>query len=265
LWDLSKPSSAAVLVNARNPTPFFSPDNSELFAFWNDGFARWQINTNSGAGLSLRPLPLYKPSRIYSAGFAGDMLLLGLPDGAMPVPAANISSGPGEMKRTGYAVGQISPNGAWFALRKTGQGYVVLYNVNPWSSIKDVSCDAQVLAVSFTPQSEELAIATYSSITFLDTTTWEERRRFPVALDRNAQLLFAPDGSFWLVHNARLAALHDPRTFETRLALPPGAIPLAVSPDGRHLTVSPDTRRVQVWDLVQMRANLRELGLDWEK
>ncbi|MCI0535863.1 MAG: protein kinase [Verrucomicrobiales bacterium] len=266
LWDLSdssNTSSPAVFIDARNPTPFFSPNCSELFAFWNDGFARWQINLKSGAGPNLTPLPVYKPSRIYSAGFASDTLLLGLPDGAMHVPAANISDGPGTLKNVGYADGQISPNGAWFALRKASQGYVAVHNVNPWSSLKNVPCDSQVLAVSFTPQNDELVIATFSSVTFLDTATWEERRRFPVALDRNARLLFAPDGSFWLVHNARLSALHDTRTFETRLALPPGALPLAVSPDGRHLAVSPDTRRVQVWDLAQIRANLKELGLDW--
>jgi WD40 repeat protein len=269
LWDLtdrSNASSAAVLVDVRNPTPFFSSNNSELFAFWNDGFARWKINANSGAGPSLTPLPVFKPSRIYSAGFAGETLLLGLPDGAMHVPATDVSSGPAVLKNVGYADGQISPDGAWFALRKASQGYVAVYGVNPWSSWANVACDAQVLIATFTPRSDELVIATYNSITFLDTATWKEQRRFPVALDRTARLLFTADGtSFWLVHNARLAALHDTQTFETRLALPPGAIPLAVSPDGRHLVVSPDPRRMQLWDLTQIRESLRDLGLEWEQ
>ncbi|MFO1498681.1 MAG: serine/threonine-protein kinase [Verrucomicrobiota bacterium] len=263
LWDLTEPSTSPALTSARNAMPFFSPDSAEMFAFWNDGFARWQIRTNRGAGHSLTSLPVYKPSRIYSAGFAGEQLLLGLPDGAMHLSHANIAGGPGILQPVGYADGQISPNGAWFALRKASQAYVVVCQVNPWSFLKNVPCDAQVLALGFTPQNDELAVATFSSVTFLDTTTWEPRRRFPVALDRNAQLLFAPDGSFWLIHNARLAALHD-RNLDVRLALPPGAIPLAVSQDARHLVVSPDTRRIQVWDLALVRANLKEVGLDWK-
>jgi hypothetical protein len=40
-------------------------------------------------------------------------------------------------------------------------------------------------------------------------------------------------------------------------------IPLAISPDGRHLAVSVDLRRMQVWDLAEVRERLGELGLDW--
>jgi WD40 repeat protein len=266
LWDLTQESPAAVSIEARNPTPFFSPDGSQLFAFWNDGFARWQITPDADALPKLTSLPLYKPSRIYSAGFAGETLVLGLPDGAMLVPAANIFGGPGSPKITGYADGEISSNGAWLALRKASQGYVAVYNVNPWHALKNVSCDAQVLAVTFTPQNDELVVATYSSVTFLDTNRWEVQRRFPIALDRNAQLIFSPNGrAFWLVHDARTAALHDTQTFEKLLLLPGGTIPLAVSPDGIHLGVSVDARRVQVWDLMKVRRNLRELGLDWKE
>ena len=38
---------------------------------------------------------------------------------------------------------------------------------------------------------------------------------------------------------------------------------LALSPDGRYLAVSVDLRRPQVWDLLELRAQLRELKLDW--
>lgn len=266
LWNLTEESSPALSIEAKNPTPFFSPNSSELFAFWNDGFARWQVALEAAGAPKLTSLPLYKPSRIYSAGFAGEDLLLGLPDGAMPVPAANISTGPGQLFDVGYADGQISPNGVWVAFRKASQGFVDVYAVNPWNPFKFAKCDAYVLTEAFTPRSDELAIATYASVTFLDTNRWEVQRRFPIALDRNAQLIFPPDGaSFWLVHNARTAALHDMQTFETLLPLPGGTIPLAVSPDGRRLAVSVDARRAQVWDIAEVRRNLGELGLDWKE
>jgi hypothetical protein len=263
---LTQESPTAALTEARNPTPFFSPDNAELFAFWNDGFSRWQIGPDGDALPKLTALPLFKPSRIYSAGFAGKMLMLGLPEGAMPVPVEKISTGRGQLFNVGYAEGEISPNGTWVALRKASQGYVAVYTVNPWSSLTLVKCDAHVVAVAFTPRSDELAIATYASVTFVDTGTWKEQRRFPVSLDRNARLIFPPDGaSFWLVHNARTAVLRDTQTLEALLPLPAGHIPLAVSPDGHHLAVSVDARRVQVWDLVEVRRNLKELGLGWDE
>jgi WD40 repeat protein len=127
-----------------------------------------------------------------------------------------------------------------------------------------VPLEGEVLTEAFTPRCDELAVATYTSITFLDTNRWEPQRRFPVSLDRIPQIIFTPDGrAFWLVHDARTAVLHDTRTFETLLRLPTGTLPLAISPDGRHLAVSVDARRVQVWDLADVRKRFRELGVFW--
>lgn len=266
LWDLSQESPAAVSLEVRGSTPFFSPDSAELFAFWNDGFSRWHILSEGSAIPTLNPLPLFKPARIYSAGFAGETLVIGMPDGLMPLPTANIAAGPGKLLNVGYAEGQISPDGKWIALRKANQGYVVVLAVEPWRHLKDLECDAHVAAAAFSPGSDELVIATLSSVAFVDTATWKENRRFPVTLDRNARLVFPPDGrSFWLVQGARNAVLRDSRTFEPRLPLPVGMAPLAISPDGHHLVISVDARRLQVWDLAQVRAQLRELGLDWEE
>jgi hypothetical protein len=50
---------------------------------------------------------------------------------------------------------------------------------------------------------------------------------------------------------------------ELLLPLPLGTYPLAVSPDDRYLAVSVDLRRLQVWDLVEVRRQLAEFGLDW--
>jgi hypothetical protein len=107
-------------------------------------------------------------------------------------------------------------------------------------------------------------------VTFLNTNDWQPQRTFPVSLDGTTQGIlkwtFMPDGSeFWLAEDARNAALHDTHTFETLLPLPAGTLPLAVSPDGRHLAVSVDARRLQVWDLSEVRHQLRALGLDWVK
>jgi hypothetical protein len=47
------------------------------------------------------------------------------------------------------------------------------------------------------------------------------------------------------------------------LPLPQGLLPLALTEDGRHLAVSVEGRRLQVWNLPELRGELRKLGLDW--
>jgi len=47
------------------------------------------------------------------------------------------------------------------------------------------------------------------------------------------------------------------------LLLPQGMLPLALSPDGRQLAVSVDARRLEVWEMSQVRSQLRRLGLEW--
>ena len=266
LWDLSREGPAAVITEPKNATPFFSPDSSQLFAFWGDGFARWRITAgpDPAATPRLTALPIYKPGRISSAGFAAGSLVLGTLEGAIIVPGADLATGPGERFDFGYANGKISPNGSWGAFRKDNPPFEMVYRLKPWDGLKFIEADAEVFAEAFTPGSDELAVATETSVTFLDTHRWERQRRFPVLLGRHTELIFAADGeAFWLVHDAGSAALHDTRTFETLLPLPVGTIPLAVSPDGVHLAVSVDAWRVQLWNMVEVRKQLRELGLDW--
>jgi hypothetical protein len=69
----------------------------------------------------------------------------------------------------------------------------------------------------------------------------------------------------WLSQDFHAGGLYDARTLDLLLPLPRGSYPLAVSPDGRRLALSLDNRRLQVWDLAELRQRLRSLGLDWEK
>jgi hypothetical protein len=95
---------------------------------------------------------------------------------------------------------------------------------------------------------------------FWSTTTWQRTRH----LTNFTGILYSPDArTFWLSTAYRAGGLHDARTAEPLLPLPPNTLPLALSPDGRDLAVSVNARYVQVWDLVEMRQQLRGLGLDW--
>jgi len=266
LWDLTRDAPAAMAKDLFNPpTPVFSPDSSELLVFWRERIFRWRMTAGAYADAppEVTSLPIYNPGPLHSVGFFDNTLMMGTAQGVRLMRGADIGSGPGEeLFILGVARGKISSNGLWVAFRKTGPPRELVYRLKPWQETRVVPFEGDVLAEAFTPRSDELAVATYTSVTFLDTNRWEPHRRFPIALDGNAQIIFTPDGdAFWLVHDARTAVLHDTRTFETLLPLPAGTIPLAFSPDGRHLAISVDARRVQVWDLAEMRHQLHALGL----
>jgi WD40 repeat protein len=83
-------------------------------------------------------------------------------------------------------------------------------------------------------------------------------------MDTYANFIFAPDGeTVWISNDARSAALYRVRDLKILLPLPVDTLPLAISPDARYLAVSVESRRLQLWDLEEVRKQLRDLGLDW--
>ena len=266
LWDLTRDAPARTTNQLFNPpTPLFSRDSSELLFFWLESITRWRITAaeEPDAPPQVTSLPIYNPGRLSSAAFFNHGLMLGIDYRAVLLPKAQIASGPGQaFPVQGDAGGRISPNGSWMAFRKGHRE--TIHTVEEPKPIGAAQLESEILAEAFTPLSDELAVATRNCVVFLDTNRWQPQRRFPVALDRNAQIIFTPDQSaFWLVHDARTAVLHDARTFERLLPLPSGIIPLAFSPDGRYFAVSVDSRRVQLWDFTELQKQLRALGLGW--
>ncbi|HTD66908.1 MAG TPA: hypothetical protein VK846_10310, partial [Candidatus Limnocylindria bacterium] len=86
------------------------------------------------------------------------------------------------------------------------------------------------------------------------------------SLTNFGRLLYATDArAAWLERDSRTAGLYDKQTLEPLLLLPLGMLPMAVSADGRQLAVKVDGRRLQVWDMDELRRQLRDLGLDWGK
>ena len=136
------------------------------------------------------------------------------------------------------------------------------FQVDPWvgRGIRDFG--SRVVDHAFTPSGDELAVVTARGVSFLETNRWTTRRTLPLALADNARIIFTPDGqSFWLAQSAREAALYDLRTLRPTLPLPDNVSPVALSADGRYLAVEVEAQRLQVWDLVETRRKLQELGL----
>jgi hypothetical protein len=154
----------------------------------------------------------------------------------------------------------ISADERWLGMYPSFTPYFSLYRLPGFEPVARFTNQARVVGFEFSPQGEEVAIFTRSGIEFWSTATLLRTRR----LTGFSDLLYSPDPRmFWLSRDYLNAGLHDARTAELLLPLPQGTLPLACSPDGRHFAAGADARHVQLWDLVEVRNQLRAIGLDW--
>jgi serine/threonine protein kinase/WD40 repeat protein len=265
LWEWQSDAGPSAPFQSEDARAVFTPDSSELFAFWERELARWRIEPGDAAELSpprLTRLAVPSVARVYSGQFTGDDLILGTHAGVLFCPRADITRGSLNSESTGRTVSVASPDGHWLAIAKGG--WMQFFQRQPWKGRGLADFGSRILCHAFTPRGDELAVATAKGVSFLETNHWTIRRTLPLALSGNARLLFTPDGrSFWLAHDARNAALYDLETLSVILPLPENVRPVALSADSRYLAVEVDARRLQVWDLVEIRRQLHDLGLDW--
>jgi WD40 repeat protein len=126
--------------------------------------------------------------------------------------------------------------------------------------VAKLSHPANIIFFRFSPHGDEVALMSRRSVEFWSTATWQRTR----TLTNFMGVLYPPDArTLWLTGDPLTAGLYDARTLAPLLPLPAGMLPLAISPDGRRLAVSVNARRLQLWDLVQVRNQLSELGPDW--
>ena len=138
--------------------------------------------------------------------------------------------------------------------------HLYLYRLPGFERVATLTNAARISRFEFSPRNDEVAVGSRGGVEFWSTRTWQRTRH----LTNFTVLRYSPDArTFWLATQFLTAGLHDARTAEPLLPLPPNTLPLALSPDGRHLAVSVDQRYVQVWNLAEVRLRLRELGLDW--
>ena len=130
--------------------------------------------------------------------------------------------------------------------------------------MRKIDTGSEVVNFAFTPRGDQLAVATRTGVDFYDSITWDRTRSLPMRMDTYANFIFAPDGeTVWINSDARRAALYRLRDLKILLPLPVDTLPLAISPDARYLAVSVESRRLQLWDLMEVRKQLRDVGLDW--
>ena len=264
VWDLESQSPGSLL--ALVPEPWQSrvsfAGNNELFADRPGTCFRWQVAPGAkGAAPNLTELELIKPAGFASLCVLSDGILWTGTRGSQRVAWDRLAGEEGRWTPTAAGLNGVSPDGRWLGVFRGDTSRIHIYRLPGIEHVATLTNEISIRRFEFSPRGDELAVACGQGVEFWSTSTWQRTRHLP---DFNG-ILYSPDGlTFWLSRELRAAGLYDARTLEPRLPLPAGRIPVAVSPDGRKLVVSSDTRRVQVWDLAEVRRQLRDLGLDWE-
>ena len=266
VWDLAGGLEPARLRIPSHSEVFFSPDSSELYALSGPieeaQLQAWHlIRSGDVSGPPhLAPVTVEVPPHLSGAALVGNDLVLTSAEGVRIRSKANGD----RVVKIPYGKAIVSPDGRWLAVTYSFSEHITIFRLPAVERVAELVTDGAVAQVVFSPRSDELTVVNRSGLEWWDTTTWERNRHQPGRPAADPYLFYTPDGAgLWKVTSYRDSGLWDRRTLEPLLPLPRNEVPLTVSADGRWLAVSVDDQRVQVWDMAELRAKFREVGLDW--
>jgi hypothetical protein len=238
--------------------------NGYLFADRLGGGFRWAVSpaTKDLAPPGLLPLALNLPAGFGSLGIISNGVVLTGSRGSAVVKTGDVGGGARDWLPTEWGYNGASPDGRWFAVFRPYTPRLFVHRLPGLQRVAILTNASNIRHFQFSPAKDEVSVTCQLGVEFWNTTTWQRTR---AVTNLNHQLYSADGQTMWLTQQYRAGGLHDARTLELLMPLPIGTYPLAVSPDGRRLAVSVDLRRLQVWDLEEVRGQLRDLGLDWEK
>jgi serine/threonine protein kinase/WD40 repeat protein len=270
VWDLVGGGGAALDDRAYSAHFFFTPDAQQLFGCCHkvgtpDCF-RWQLtpatpHTGTLSPPSLERLPLRRPEGFTCLSLISNTVVMTGSKGSQVLTPGQFETGSDRWENTTSGINGVSPDGRWLAICRAFKSLLNVYRLPGFEPVAKLTHRANISDFGFSPSGDEVVIwSSHGGVEFWSTTTWERTR----ALTNFTRILDPCDGqSFWLTRDPRTAGLYDARALEPLFLLPAGMLPLALSPDGRHIAVSVNAQRLQVWDLVEVRRQMRELGLDW--
>jgi WD40 repeat protein len=261
VWDLNNTAAGAMAKGGDQARVGFSA-SGELFVQRAGECSRWLVipGTNASAPPRLEQLTLDVTNGFVSLSLLADSVVMTTSNGSQVAVLDRHNGQSNEWKRTANGRNTVSPDGRWLAVHPSYRMELGIYHLPDLQLTAVLTNEFRIGPFQFSPRSDEIAAASQHGIEFWSTTTWQRTR----VVTNFTDILYAPDGrSFWLTKDYDTAGLYDSETLEPLLPLPGGTLPLAVSPDGRRLAVSVDMRRLQVWDLGELREHLRKSGLDW--
>ncbi len=267
VWDLSSMGPGALTDLQATSRLYFTPDASELFGSSREGgWMRWQIGpgVRLGGQLSapqLQPVSLSNPNGFNSVCLASNQIVWTCSSGSR-LGACGEREKESLWTPTEAGLSGVSPDGRWLGIYRSFGTRLNIYRLPSLEPMAQLTTRASIHNFCFSPDGNEVAVASGRLIEFWSTSNWQRTRTIADFMD----VLYGKDGqTLWLIKDYSTAGLYDAKTLDLLLPLPSGMLPLALSTDGRHLAVSVDLRRVQVWDLAVVRQQLAQLNLDWRE
>lgn len=268
VWDLKSTQPGALKSILPETRLFWSSDSTELLGSSRGvGAFRWrvEITNNSVPSVRLSEVSLENPSGFTSVSLASNRVTWTTLRGSQTT-GWEPSESTGEWAKTVHGLNGMSPDGKWLGIYQPYGFVLSLYHLPGMLPIASLTNLGSIAGFNFLPDREELVVASRGHLEFWSMKNWERTR---VARDfigiSHIGVLPEPSGrSMWLLKNYQTAGLYNTETLDRILSLPNGMLPLALDKNGRFLAVCLDLQRLLVWDLEELRTQLREVGLDWE-
>lgn len=262
LWDTTLQAPSAIANEGADAYLYFSSAN-ELFTSRETNSFRWRVSggTKASAPPILERLPLPNATGVTTLCPVSNAVIMTSSQGSCLVSLDRSTVAETSWAATSNGVNAVSPDGRWLGIFAPYTSILHVYRLPGLETVAHLTNENNVLKFKFSPRGDEVAVVARGQVEFWSTATWQRTR----VLTNFMGLLYASaQQGWWLTSDYRSAGLYSSRTQEPLLPLPTGMLPLAVSPDGRYLATSVDGRKLQVWDLAEVRGNFRQLGIDWD-
>jgi eukaryotic-like serine/threonine-protein kinase len=262
VWDLAGDAPPAVTPGGYSSSVFFSAEG-ELFTSRDRGCARWRIEPPGRTGEAPRLRKLDFPFE----GNARSICLLSNDVVETSGPGSRFMEINGRTDAndswfpTVNGVNGASPNGRWLGIFEPYDDVLDVYAPPDFRLVAELTNQMAIRSFEFSPTADEIAVTGAAQVDVWNTKRWQRTQTLTNFMD----LHFSPNSAsaWWLTADFRSAGLYDRQTGHLLLPLPRSTLPLTVSPDGRFLVVSVEGRSLQVWNLAELRASLKNLGVDW--
>jgi len=268
VWDLLHHGPGMLIPEGSETEPFWTPAGSELFASREDGCFRWRIipAAHPDSPPALEPGELKAPPGYTWLTVASNYAVWTTGRGSQVVGLSRLATEATGWSPTASGINSVSPDGRWLAIHGSYSPLLHVYRLPELALVAVLTNQAGIAGFQFSASGQELAVASRGQVEFWDVARWQRSRVLTnFAGIPHVGVLAQPDGrGWWLAKEPRFACLYDADSLKPQLPLPGGMSPLALTADGRFLAVSSEARRLQVWDLMEVRHRLRDLGLDWE-
>jgi WD40 repeat protein len=261
VWDLAGPTVGAVSAEGAEARLFLSPAG-ELFASRDDACFRWRVRPRrDGTDLpGLEPLDLPKPPGATSLCLSANQVFFTGSEHTCAVSLEDPTRVGTNCAPTPDGVSAACADGRWLGIFAPYSRVLHIYRLPEVSEAAALTNGASVGSIEFSPPGDELAVNSFKGVELWSVANWQRSR----VLTNFLSLRYATDpGTVWLCRDFHTAGLYEAASLRLLLPLPPGTLPLAVSPEGRYLAVSVDAARLQVWDLEAVKSFLQDLGLAW--